>query len=76
MIGQEKTMEQETKIEVRVQGQEEEVYYHQPDPDRIRMYYEYTQDHFRKGQYYNLKLFRFDKVTGPHRQIPKESCRR
>lgn len=64
MIGQEKTMEQETKIEVRVQGQEEEVYYHQPDPDRIRMYYEYTQDHFRKGQDYNLKLFRFDKVTG------------
>ncbi|MBS6196335.1 MAG: hypothetical protein KH828_12225 [Clostridiales bacterium] len=55
-------MSTEKEIEVRVQGQEEKIYYRKPDPERIKMYYEYTQDHFRKGQDYNLKFERFLRV--------------
>ena len=40
------------KIKVRVQGQDKKVYYKEPSPDRIKMYYEYTQDNFRKGKDY------------------------
>ena len=54
----------EKKIEVRVQGQDKTVYYRQACPDRIRMYYEYTQDNFRKGKDYNLKLLKFARVIG------------
>lgn len=53
----------ENNVEIRVQGQEKTVYYPQPSPERIRMYYEYTQDNFRKGKDYNLKLKKFARVT-------------
>ncbi len=52
---------------VRVQGQDLQVYVEQKNPD-IRMYYEYTGDHFRKGQDYNLKVFRFSTITGFERR--------
>lgn len=51
------------KIKVRVQGQDKKVYYKEPSPDRIKMYYEYTQDNFRKGKDYNLKLKKFARIT-------------
>lgn len=51
------------KIEIRVQGQEHKVYYNQPDPERIKMYYEYTEDNFRKGKDYSLKLKKFARVS-------------
>lgn len=51
----------EDKAEVRVQGQEEKVYYTAPSKN-IRMYYEYTEDHFRKGQDYNLKVKKFARI--------------
>lgn len=54
----------EGDMEVRVQGQNEKVYYSQPDSANIRMYYEYTQDHFRKGQDYNLLVKKFARVKG------------
>lgn len=46
----------EEQIEIRVQGQEKSVYFDKMSPERIKMYYEYTEDHFRKGKDYNLKL--------------------
>lgn len=51
-------------IEVRVQGQDKRSYHPQADPERIRMYYEYTNDNFRKGRNYNLIIKRFARVTG------------
>ena len=54
----------ESQMDVRVQGQDKRVYYKEPCPDRIRMYYEYTEDHFRKGKDYNLKLMKFARITG------------
>lgn len=51
-------------IKVRVQGQDKKVYYKEPDPNRIKMYYEYTQDNFRKGKDYNLILKKFSRITG------------
>ncbi len=53
----------EENIQVRVQGQDKRVYYREPKRDRIRMYYEYTQDNFRKGKDYNLKIKKFARVT-------------
>ena len=44
------------EIGVRVQGQDRKVYYRNPDSERIRMYYEYTEDNFRKGKDYNLEV--------------------
>lgn len=54
----------EQKGEVRVQGQDKRIYYTQADPERIRMYYEYTSDNFHKGKDYNLILKRFSRVLG------------
>lgn len=51
-------------IEVRVQGQDKRSCHPQADPERIRMYYEYTNDNFRKGRDYNLIIKRFARVTG------------
>ncbi len=52
----------EKKIEVRVQGQDSMIYYTGPDQDRIKMYYEYCDDNFRKGKDYNLILEAFEEV--------------
>lgn len=55
---------QEKPIEVRVQGQETTKYIPNPDPQHIRMYYEYCQDNFRKGKDYNLTVEFFQKISG------------
>ncbi len=50
------------KIIVRVQGQDEDIFYHEPDRERIKMYYEYCEDNFRKGKDYNLVFEAFEEV--------------
>lgn len=57
------------EIGVRVQGQDRKVYYRNPDSERIRMYYEYTEDNFRKGKDYNLEVYRFSRVAGWRKDI-------
>lgn len=51
------------KIQIRVQGQKKRVYYREPSPERIKMYYEYTEDNFRKGKDYNLIAKKFSRVS-------------
>ncbi len=48
---------------VRIQGQDREVYRKHPDPERIRLYYEYCEDHFHRGQDYNLIVEKFSRIV-------------
>lgn len=50
-------------IKIRVQGQDSQVNIVNNDKDKIKMYYEYTEDYFRKGYDYNLVVHKFSEVT-------------
>ncbi len=50
-------------IEIRVQGQDMDETVDIIQRDKMKMYYEYTEDYFQKGKHYNLISYKFDKVT-------------
>ncbi len=50
------------ETEIRVQGQDKVVKVDVDSKDRIQMYYQYTQDNFRKGKDYDLVVYAFHGV--------------
>lgn len=55
------------QTEIRVQGQDTIIKIDVNNNDRIKMYYEYTHDNFRKGKDYDLNVYAFHEVVGWNR---------